>query len=634
MLFTKRFCLKSLIILTGVLIPHFHACLVGAAVQIKEYPIPSAKGIPVGITSGPDGVLWFTEVNVNKIGRIDPATHIITEYPIPTPKSGAAEGITSGPDGAIWFSEGGTGDTDNGANKIGRIDLTTHQITEYPTLSPGSGPALIVSGPDNAIWFTEQFVNKIGRIDPSNPTDISEYSTPSSDPWGITLGPDNALWFNQCGPNNLVRIDPATHDMQEYTADGICGELTSGPDGAIWFIAFHNALHPKIGRFDLLTHVVDEYPVPTPNSNPDNITSGPDGALWFNEINASKIGRIDPTTHQITEYPTPTHHSIPLRIVSGPDGALWFAEAFGNKIGQVILPNAPAAPTAVAAQNTGVGQATVSFTPSASPGDNSSIAGYTVRSIPDGGTDTDAGSSSTTHTVTGLSNGTSYTFTVTATNTNKFSNSSTPSKKITTWTAPSQTKVISLKNTYTTDVNAQVTVKFSAPKSNGGTPITGYTVTALTAEQVPTGTDMQANSTSLTHVVNDLPPGKPYTFTVTATNAAGLTSTSNASKAITAVTIPYCVKDLSATAPPNTKGTLLLTFTPPYDGGSPITKYLVYNKTGNNVGPLKKINANDETSSLTVKGLKSGQTYTIQIGAANVIGANVCSNILTSATPN
>jgi streptogramin lyase len=201
MQFTKRFGQKSLIILTGLLVPYFHACLVGA-VQIKEYSLPTARSLPAGITSGPDGALWFTEFKANKIGRIDPATHIVTEYPIPTPQSGVAEGITSGSDGAIWFTEGGTGDTDNGANQIGRIDPITHQITEYPTLSQGSGPALIVSGPDGALWFTEQFVNKIGRIDPSN-FSRSEYSTPSSDPWGITLGPDNALWFNQCGPNNL-----------------------------------------------------------------------------------------------------------------------------------------------------------------------------------------------------------------------------------------------------------------------------------------------------------------------------------------------------------------------------------------------------------------------------------------------
>src|SRR5262249_3753965 len=36
-----------------------------------------------------------------------------------------------------------------------------------------------------------------------------------------------------------------------------------------------------------------EYPVPTSDSGPNNITSGPDGNLWFTEYSGSKIGRFD-----------------------------------------------------------------------------------------------------------------------------------------------------------------------------------------------------------------------------------------------------------------------------------------------------------------------------------------------------
>ena len=334
---SRRFCRKllAITIMTGLLIPYFHACLAGA-VQINEYSLPTPNSGPVGITSGTDGALWFTEGYGNKIGRIDPGTHIVAEYPIPTPNSGAAMGITSGSDGAIWFTEGGNGDIANGADQIGRIDLITHQITEYP-LTKGSGPALITSGSDGAIWFTEQFAKKIGRIAPSNPTVITEYPAPSSDPWGITLGPDNAVWFNECGPNYLARIDPTTHNIIEYPVAGICGGLTSGPNGTIWFIAYHNAHQPMIGRFTLSTKAVDEFPVPTLDSNPDNITMGPEGAIWFTELDASKIGRIDPVSLQITEYPTPTNNSVPLEIVTGPDRALWFTEGYANNIGQVNL---------------------------------------------------------------------------------------------------------------------------------------------------------------------------------------------------------------------------------------------------------------------------------------------------------
>ena len=104
----RKFYWMSLIILTGLLISCFHTCTVVAA-KIHEYPIPTSGSLPNGITSGPDGALWFLEYSANQIGRIDPKTHVITEYAIPTPNSGAFTSITSGPDGALWFTEGRRG---------------------------------------------------------------------------------------------------------------------------------------------------------------------------------------------------------------------------------------------------------------------------------------------------------------------------------------------------------------------------------------------------------------------------------------------------------------------------------------------------------------------------------------------
>ena len=50
-----------------------------------------------------------------KIGQINPATHAIVDFPIPT-SNGNPAGITAGPDGNIWFTELG--------NKIGQAVLT------------------------------------------------------------------------------------------------------------------------------------------------------------------------------------------------------------------------------------------------------------------------------------------------------------------------------------------------------------------------------------------------------------------------------------------------------------------------------------------------------------------------------
>ena len=81
---------------------------------------------------------------------------------------------------------------------------------------------------------------------------------------------------------------------------------------------------------------ITEFPLPTANSSPHNITSGPDGNLWFTESGASKIGWITPQG-AITEFPLPFPGvgSDPSGITSGPDRNLWFTEYAGNQIGRI-----------------------------------------------------------------------------------------------------------------------------------------------------------------------------------------------------------------------------------------------------------------------------------------------------------
>ena len=75
--------------------------------QITEFAIPSAGAQPFGITSGPDGQMWFTEQGGNKIGHI-PVTATsgsdISEIALPTAGS-VPTGITAGSDNALYFTE-------------------------------------------------------------------------------------------------------------------------------------------------------------------------------------------------------------------------------------------------------------------------------------------------------------------------------------------------------------------------------------------------------------------------------------------------------------------------------------------------------------------------------------------------
>jgi virginiamycin B lyase len=293
-----------------------------AAGTISEFPVPTAAGEPIEITTGPDGALWFTEETGNKIGRITTAGSF-SEFSVPTAASFPI-GITAGPDEALWFTE-------SGGNKIGRI-TTAGSFSEFSVPTAASEPIGITAGPDGALWFTEVFGNKIGRITTAG--SFSEFAVPTaaSAPFEITAGPDGALWFTENEGNKIGRITTAG-SFSEFPVPTLGSQpqlITAGPDGALWFT---ERVGNKIGRITTAGSF-SEFSVPTAASFPIEITAGPDGALWFTEQFGNKIGRITPAGI-ISEFAVPTAFSRPFGITAGPDAALWFTEFLGNKIGRI-----------------------------------------------------------------------------------------------------------------------------------------------------------------------------------------------------------------------------------------------------------------------------------------------------------
>jgi hypothetical protein len=186
------------------------------------------------------------------------------------------------------------------------------------------------------------------------------------------------------------------------------------------------------------------------------------------------------------------------------------------------IPGAPGAPTIVSA-TPGDRQAAVAFAPPSNPG-TSVITGYTVTSRPQGGVDSDAGTTSLTHVINGLVNGTAYTFTVAATNSAGAGAPSGLSAAVTPAAPPgAPTNVIASPG------SSAAVVTFAAPASDGGSAISGYLVSSTPAG----GVDADAGGTSRSHRINGLANGVEYTFTVTASNARGASAPSAPSNRIT-----------------------------------------------------------------------------------------------------
>ncbi|MEI6680734.1 MAG: FISUMP domain-containing protein [Mariniphaga sp.] len=290
-----------------------------------------------------------------------------------------------------------------------------------------------------------------------------------------------------------------------------------------------------------------------------------------------------------------------------------------NFVGGAASAGKPDAPTIGTATVSGVsGTATVTFTAPASNG-GAAITSYTATSSPGSLTATLSQAGSGTITFTGLTNGTAYTFTVTATNSVGTGAASDPSNSVTPCTVPGVPTIGTA-----TAGNAQATVTFNAPASNGGSAITSYTATSSPGGF--TGIISQAGSGTIT--ITGLTVGTAYTFTVKATNAAGAGAASAASNSVTPYGVPGAPTIGTAIAG-DTKATV--TFTAPVsNGGSVITSYTATSTPGGFTGTLSQAG----NGTITITGLTNGTAYTFKVTATNAAGTGAASAASNSVTPN
>lgn len=189
---------------------------------------------------------------------------------------------------------------------------------------------------------------------------------------------------------------------------------------------------------------------------------------------------------------------------------------------------APGQVTGVTA-TAGQSSATVSWTPPSSGGP---VTGYTVTPYIGGVAQTAVEVSGTplptTKTITGLTSGTAYTFRVQATNPSGAGPASNPSAPVTPLgsTAPGEPTGVLAQADSTSAI-----VSWTAPASDGGSAITGYSVTPYIGSTAQTAIPVGPTTTRtrVTGLTNDT----AYTFVVRAVNATGTSSASAPSTAVT-----------------------------------------------------------------------------------------------------
>ena len=263
-----------------------------------------------------------------------------------------------------------------------------------------------------------------------------------------------------------------------------------------------------------------------------------------------------------------------------------------QEITPYALPGAP-----VLTLTPGDSQATLSWTAVAAA-TASPITGYIIT-CPTPGVVIPSPITSSPVTITGLTNGTLYTFRINSVS--DMGSSAVVSKTVVPATVPSTPL-----NFTAVSRPAGAYLTWAAPTSNGGSVITGYTVTYGTTTRVIPATPLNTLITALTN-------GTPYIFNIVARNVMG----SSLEPAISSPVTPAAVPSAPVVIGTPKSQAIDLSWSVPANNGSVIMSYTI---TSVPAAPSSSIPSNITSSPVSVSGLTPGTGYVFSVIAVNAVG--------------
>lgn len=196
---------------------------------VTRFPLPEARGY-VNLntaTFDTNGRLWFTGQN-GVYGRLDPASGNISVWD--APRGRGPYGITTTPDGQVYYAS-------LAGNHIARIDTATGQaqIIEPPTANQGA--RRVWSDSKGQIWVSEWNAGQVSRFDPKTASWRS-WKLPGDRPqaYAVYVDEKDVVWLSDFSANAIVRFDPETERFQAFPSDRRNANVRQllGRAGEVW----------------------------------------------------------------------------------------------------------------------------------------------------------------------------------------------------------------------------------------------------------------------------------------------------------------------------------------------------------------------------------------------------------------
>lgn len=308
------------------------------AISFREWSAQQLGQRPRDPVEAPDGMIWYVGQQGNTIGRIDPRSNEVREWPLP--EGALPHSVNVDAQGGVWYMGNGNG-------TIGKFDPATGQAREYRMPDPNArDPHTAEFDRQGILWFTLQQSNMIGRFDPrSGDIRLVTVARERARPYGIKVAADGTLWIACNGSNCIIRMDPRTMTLTEIDLPGedtTVRRLDITSDGRIWYV---NSGRGRLGVYNPANGDIREWDSPSgPNAHPYAIAVI-DDIVWYNEsgVRPDALVRFDPRTETFQSWAIPSgslHAGIVRHMRATRDGNLLLHQGSTNRILLATLPPA------------------------------------------------------------------------------------------------------------------------------------------------------------------------------------------------------------------------------------------------------------------------------------------------------